>query len=487
MQKQAPSIPRIAAMVVFASSCFGVLLFLWLTFGGAIPLKPQGYRFEAAFPEATTLAREADVRLAGVNIGKVRSLKMGPRGRTLVVMELEREYAPIRRDTKAILRQKTLLGETYVELTPGDRDAPALPDGARLADENIQPTVEIDEVLGAFDRPTRTSFQTWLDELDGALRGGRGQSLNAALGNLPGAADETTDLMSVLDSHRDAVRLLIRNSGEVFAALNEREGALADLVRSSNDVFEATASRDDALAETMTIFPTFLDESKATMTRLQKFSTDTRPLVRDLKPVADDLGPTVRDVGRLAPDLRDLFGDLDALTTASKDSLPRLEQVLAGARPLLADVYPLLEELNPILSYANFDRAKLALFIVTGGATLNGGILSDPHDGKTVPERYVRGFGIINSSGLETMRDASEVPPEYTGNTYPDPNAYTRALTRGAIESFTCRQTGLPGNGERPNSAPGLPPCLVKPPSLYDGRMYPNVLRGDDKLREPPR
>jgi phospholipid/cholesterol/gamma-HCH transport system substrate-binding protein len=485
MQKQAPSLPRIAAMVVFAASCFGVLLFLWVTFGGAIPLQPQGYRFEAAFAEATTLAREADVRLAGVNIGKVRTLKLGPDGRTLVEMELDEKYAPIRRDTKAILRQKTLLGETYVELTPGDRNAPALEDGERLDDDNIQPTVEIDEVLGTFDRPTRQAFQGWLDELDGALRGGRGRSLNAALGNLPGAAAETTDLMSVLDSHRSAVHLLIRNSGEVFAALNEREGALADLVRSSNDVFSATASRDDALAETIAIFPTFLDESKATMNRLQTFSTDTRPLVRDLKPVADDLGPTVRDVGRLAPDLRDLFGDLDALTTASKDSLPRLEQVLAGAQPLLADVYPLLEELNPILSYANFDRAKLALFLVTGGATLNGGILSD--DGKKVPERYVRGFGIINSSGLETMRDASEVPPEYTGNTYPDPNAYTRALTRGAIESFTCRQTGLPGNGERPNSAPGLPPCLVKPPSLYDGKMYPNVRRGDDELREPPR
>ena len=162
-------------------------------------------------------------------------------------------------------------------------------------------------------------------------------------------------------------------------------------------------------------------------------------------------------------------------------------QVLDAARPLLADVYPLLEELNPILAYGNFDRAKLALFIVTGGATLNGGILSDPNDGKTAPERYVRGYGIINSSGLETMDTAASIPPEYTGNSYPDPHAYTRALSVGAIESFTCRQTGLPGNGERPDSAPGLPPCLVKPASLYDGRMYPNVKRGDDALRVPPK
>ena len=40
-------------MVIFALSCFGLLLFLWLAFGGPIPLKPKGYRFQASFAEAT--------------------------------------------------------------------------------------------------------------------------------------------------------------------------------------------------------------------------------------------------------------------------------------------------------------------------------------------------------------------------------------------------------------------------------------------------
>ena len=39
-------------MVVFALSCFGLLLFLWLAFGGPIPLKPKGYRVSASFAEA---------------------------------------------------------------------------------------------------------------------------------------------------------------------------------------------------------------------------------------------------------------------------------------------------------------------------------------------------------------------------------------------------------------------------------------------------
>ena len=98
-------------------------------------------------------------------------------------------------------------------------------------------------------------------------------------------------LMQVLDEQNVAVHNLVRNTGRVFGAINERRGALRELIVNSKRVFEATASRDKALAETFSIFPTFLDESKATMARLEDFSRNTHPLVNDLKGPADDLGP----------------------------------------------------------------------------------------------------------------------------------------------------------------------------------------------------
>ncbi|MEJ7718671.1 MAG: hypothetical protein WKF31_12170 [Thermoleophilaceae bacterium] len=58
MNKEVPSAGRIAIMGLFAISCFGLVLFMWLTFGGSIPLQPEGYRFRAAFPEATSVAAE---------------------------------------------------------------------------------------------------------------------------------------------------------------------------------------------------------------------------------------------------------------------------------------------------------------------------------------------------------------------------------------------------------------------------------------------
>src|SRR3954447_22195558 len=109
MQKQAPTPPRLLTMVLFALSCFGLLLFLWLSFGGTIPLKPKGYRVKVSVPEATQLGLYADVRVAGVSVGKVREKQLDKHhNRTIATIELDPKFAPLHSDAKAILRQKTL-------------------------------------------------------------------------------------------------------------------------------------------------------------------------------------------------------------------------------------------------------------------------------------------------------------------------------------------------------------------------------------------
>src|SRR3954454_22900715 len=103
-------------MAVFALSCFGILLFLWISFGGSVPLRANKYELRVSFPDATSLAEAADVRLAGVRIGKVRKKDLD-RGanRTRVKLAIDKQFAPLPKDTRAILREKTLLGETFVE------------------------------------------------------------------------------------------------------------------------------------------------------------------------------------------------------------------------------------------------------------------------------------------------------------------------------------------------------------------------------------
>ena len=78
MNTSSPTPGRIFVIAAFSLSCFGLLLFFWLAFGGPIPLKPQGYRVQVAFTDAATLAEQADVRTAGVSIGKVVSKELAP-------------------------------------------------------------------------------------------------------------------------------------------------------------------------------------------------------------------------------------------------------------------------------------------------------------------------------------------------------------------------------------------------------------------------
>src|SRR5947209_8522581 len=118
MSTESPPVSRIATMVLFTLSCVGLLLFLWLSFGGTMPFNSQGYRFTVAFPNAFDLADQADVRIAGVSVGKVVGKQLDAQdNRTLVTIQIQNQYAPIRKNTQAILREKTLLGETYVQLT----------------------------------------------------------------------------------------------------------------------------------------------------------------------------------------------------------------------------------------------------------------------------------------------------------------------------------------------------------------------------------
>src|SRR4051794_15073696 len=386
MQKNAPSLARILSMVIFALSCFGLLLFLWLSFGGAIPLKPKRYELKVNFPEATTLAQQADVRIAGVTVGKVSQKALDKGGdTTTVTLQIEPKYAPVPKDAKAILRQKTLLGETYVELTPGNKKAGALKDGATMVRKQVEPTVELDEILRIFDPDTKTAFRQWVAESAKSITGSD-QDLNFALGNLGDFAQSGAGVLSVLITQHDALRRVVKNTGVVFAALNQRYGQLHDLVVNSNATFSATAAEKEALAETFAIFPTFLDESRTTLARLQRFAVNTHPLVNDLKPVADDLGPTLRDLGKTAPHLETLFRRLDPVITASKKDLPQAVRFLRGARPLFQALHVFLPELNPIISFANYDSLVLGGFLGNGAA----GMHHLPRFSNNVP-RYLLG------------------------------------------------------------------------------------------------
>jgi virulence factor Mce-like protein len=525
MVKDAPSPARIAAMVLFALSCFGLLLFLWLAFGGSIPLKPKGYRFDVSFAEATQLAKEADVRISGVPVGKVKTIEPDKRtGRTQAVIEMDSRYAPVRSDAKAMLRQKTLLGETYVELTPGTKTAKPVPDGGQLATGNVAPTVELDEILRAFDPKTRQAFQTWMQSQAQGIDG-YGRDINDALGNLGPFAEDTANLVDILNREHGAVTKLVSNSAVVFGALNSRGGQLRSLINSSNRVFATTAARDRELQQAFVALPTFEDESRVTLARLSQFAQSTNPLVTQLRPAARELSPTLQDLGGLAPDLKRLFIELNPLIDASKTGFPAAQRVLEDARPLVAQLDPASQQLVPLLDFVGLYKPELTAFFanivaatqaVTPGTTVHYLRTTNPLNpenlavyprriGTNRPNPYVlpgefsrlaKGLDVFESRhcnravpgiGNTEPTGGTPVVPTPTpvaGLPVPVPTVVPTPLTTQQLQALIPNELLDRINKFAFDNAPGgsvpAPPCRQQAPYKYGGdtSLYPHVTAG---------
>jgi virulence factor Mce-like protein len=483
METGTPSLRRVITMSLFALSCVGLLMFLWLSFGGTIPLNPQGYRIQVSFPNAGQLGTQADVRIAGVTIGKVVEKSLDPDGnRTVATLQIESKFAPIHRDAHAILRQKTIIGETYVELSPGTPGSPTLRDGQMIPRGQVQNAVQLDQVFNTFDTKTRKSFQTWQQELALALAG-NDQNLNNVLGNLPTFAADASDILKVLDVEHGSVIRLLQNGGTTFAALGQNQTALRNLITSAEATFATTAANNAALAQTFHVFPTFLTQSKLTFARLQSFALDTDPVIRALNPAIQNLGPTLHSVRVLSPDLLRLFNNLGPLITASQTGLPAVRDVINGAIPVLGSLGPFLEQLNPILHWLSLHQQLISDFISQGAAGISGKINTSTYSaagggglscGGSPCGHYLRQFSPL-ANPVGPARD-----PNLRGNTYPPPLwlADPRGFSAGgkfpgsfALPSWDCNNTGGQ-HGVQGSGPSAVQACWVgRPPGSVGGKI----------------
>ena len=264
------------------------------------------------------------------------------------------------------MREKTLLGETYIELTPGPTRGPPLPEGGKLANAQVVPAVQLDQIFNTFNPTTRDAFRTWQQEVARAVTG-NDQNLNNVLGNLPSFAVNFTQLLQVLDIQHTAVVNLVRNGGTTFAALNRDPAALRNLITAGDTTFGTLARNNAALADTIHVFPEFLTQQRLTMAALKPFSLNADPVIRDLIPSARLIKPTVAAVEGMG------LCFLPKWLIAHDLEEKRLELVLstrAGGQAHLYAVYPSRKYLSAkVRTFVDFlaDHPKLRGQAATGG------------------------------------------------------------------------------------------------------------------------
>ena len=229
----------------FTAFCLAGIGYLALNIGLRYPAE-AGYRLNAEFSDTAGLVPQDEVRISGVKVGTVTWIQQAGDGKSVVSMVLGPRYR-VRKDVRAVVRPKSLLGTQYVELvrTPQSTDA-YLADGATIPASQTGQSVQIDDVLNNMDPATRQAMSDSLQQLGVALDG-READINASLADLDQLTANLRPLAQVGDRRQaDLARILV-DLDTIMQALADEQDNLGKLVDAGNTVFSGIAARDQDL------------------------------------------------------------------------------------------------------------------------------------------------------------------------------------------------------------------------------------------------
>ncbi|GAC1340260.1 MAG: hypothetical protein NVSMB29_08860 [Candidatus Dormibacteria bacterium] len=246
-------IQNAVALVVFAAIAVVGIEFLALHIGQPNPFSTN-YRVRAIFRDADGIPTSADVRVAGVSVGKVVRVDHDPRqpGYTVVTMEITDSGAvPVYSNGLVSVKPKTLLGEKYVDLKTGHSGR-----GQELAPEAFLPVsrsskdVSNDEIFNAFDAKTREEQRQVLAALDQATINRPGD-IQAILPQLQQVVHNLAPVAKVYEKDAPQTDQIFTNLNTIMQTLADEHVQLAGLLRNGNIAFGAIADRDQSLLRTL--------------------------------------------------------------------------------------------------------------------------------------------------------------------------------------------------------------------------------------------
>ena len=356
---------KIIALLLVTGGAILILMYYYGAAGGRLPTAEDRYSVKVVVDEPQQLLKHADVRAAGVTVGEVVNIE-GRGRRAEVELDLEKELVPVYNDATVLVRQKTLVGENYVEIIRGSPRAGAVPDGGSLSPEANQEVVPIDRILNSLDAETRKDVSANLRSL-GEGFDGRGEDFNGFLDSLRPITTDGTQVTGILDEQSRQVADIIEQGNTVFAAVAQRRADLTSLLKAARTTAEAVAERDEQLQESFEEFPETLVQARGTVRRLAGFSGRAIPVAADLRVALDDLTPVLRDLRPTARAANQLFDELPKFTKQADPLLSRLRTFSQVAGPALPALDAVLRQANPALKYLAPYNRDLTHFLATFG------------------------------------------------------------------------------------------------------------------------
>lgn len=356
---------RTATVMAFIVSGLGLFAVLWAKSGGTIPgVTGHGYQISAEFPNIENLAHASTVEMAGVPIGTVTGLQI-EHSMVKVDMVLHRN-GPLHQGATAQILNKTLVGETYVQLTDGN--GKTLPSGSVLPPSADKNYTSINQLFNSLRTPTRRAASALLTELNAATAG-QSSNLSTILTGLGQVASQGGTVMSVLANQSADLQQLVSQTATLLGALDEGQGQIAGLASAAQQVTSATAGESGALSQAVQQLPGVITTAHAASGAIETLSSNLTPIATNLKVAAPQLDEALQ---ALPGTVQNLLGVLQPLQTTLSEAPATLQPLPVTARDLNSLLPPaasLLSNVNPMVAYLDPYKADISAFIANFAST----------------------------------------------------------------------------------------------------------------------
>ena len=249
--------------------------------------------YSAIFSNSSGLRAGQFVRASGVEVGKVKDVKLIEGGsKARVDFDVERSLELFEESTASV-RYLNLIGDRYLELKRGDSDR-RMPSGGTIPVERTEPALDLDALIGGF----RPLFRA-LDP----------EKVNTI----------AQSIITVFQGQGGTINDILDQTASLTAALADRDQAIGEVIRNLNTVLDTTVRHQEQFDETLVNFERLITGLK----------NRADPIASSVADISDAAGTVADLLTDNRPVLQDTVGYLDAVLQPLVDQKDQLNDILS--------------------------------------------------------------------------------------------------------------------------------------------------------------